>query len=185
MLRRASQAAETRERIVKAAVGLFQQRWYDEVSVQQVADEAGVALSTVVRHFPSKISLLTAAVFHREEGAVCGDDRPGDVEHEVGRLVDQYERRGDSLVRALALEQRVPELRSLLDEGRRQTRAWIERAFAPLLPGGPSEREAAIDDLVVGLDVNAWKVLRRDLGLSQARTVQHFVRAVRGLLRRD
>jgi len=49
-----------RERLVLAAVDLFTEQGYDETTVTQIADRAGVTKSTFFRHFPDKRELLVA-----------------------------------------------------------------------------------------------------------------------------
>ena len=49
-----------RERLVVAAVDLFTEQGYDETTVAQIADRAGVTRSTFFRHFPDKRELLVA-----------------------------------------------------------------------------------------------------------------------------
>jgi len=67
--------AETRERIVRAAIDQLAEGGYASASVQTVASRASVATGTVYRHFPSK-SQLFAEVFRRaaaRELAVMAD----------------------------------------------------------------------------------------------------------------
>src|SRR4051812_27053067 len=67
--------AETRERIVRAAIDQLAEGGYASAGVQAVASRAGVATGTVYRHFPSK-SELFAEVFRRasaRELAVMAD----------------------------------------------------------------------------------------------------------------
>ena len=49
-----------RERLVLAAVDLFQEQGYDDTTVAQIAERAGVTRSTFFRHFPDKRELLVA-----------------------------------------------------------------------------------------------------------------------------
>ena len=49
-----------RERIVMAAVDLFTEQGYDETTVVQIAERAGITKSTFFRHFPDKRELLSA-----------------------------------------------------------------------------------------------------------------------------
>jgi hypothetical protein len=56
----------------------------------------------------------------------------------------------------------------------------VQDTVAPLLPAGGAAEEV-VDLLVVATDVCAWKLLRRDRGLSAARTrarLESLVRAV-------
>ncbi len=49
-----------RERLVLAALDLFQEQGYDETTVAQIAERAGLTRSTFFRHFPDKRELLVA-----------------------------------------------------------------------------------------------------------------------------
>ncbi|HEX2892676.1 MAG TPA: TetR family transcriptional regulator [Marmoricola sp.] len=49
-----------RERIVLAAVDLFTEQGYDETTVAQIAERAGVTRSTFFRYFPDKREVLAA-----------------------------------------------------------------------------------------------------------------------------
>jgi AcrR family transcriptional regulator len=68
-----------RERIVAAAVDLFAARGYGEVTVSDVAAQAGTAKGSVYRHFESKEALFAAAVESVVAGVV------GDVRAAAGR----------------------------------------------------------------------------------------------------
>ncbi|SDX97922.1 transcriptional regulator, TetR family [Modestobacter sp. DSM 44400] len=52
---------QTREAIVDAAAALFSERGFDAVSVQQIAQRAGVVEKTVFNHFPVKEGLVFEA----------------------------------------------------------------------------------------------------------------------------
>jgi AcrR family transcriptional regulator len=49
-----------RERIVLAALDLFTEQGYDDTTVAQIAERAGITKSTFFRHFPDKRELLAA-----------------------------------------------------------------------------------------------------------------------------
>src|SRR4051794_28439868 len=49
-----------RERLVVAAVELFSEQGYDDTTVAQISERAGVTKSTFFRHFPDKRDLLVA-----------------------------------------------------------------------------------------------------------------------------
>jgi AcrR family transcriptional regulator len=57
---------ETRQAISDVATGMFVARGFDEVTIAQVADAAGVAKMTVTNYFPRKEDL----VFDRAEGII-------------------------------------------------------------------------------------------------------------------
>jgi AcrR family transcriptional regulator len=51
---------DARERLVAAALHLFSERGYDNTTVAEIADRAGLTKSTFFRHFPDKRELLAA-----------------------------------------------------------------------------------------------------------------------------
>ncbi|GAA0362765.1 TetR/AcrR family transcriptional regulator [Actinoallomurus spadix] len=61
--RRERKKAATRQAIADAALRLFLERGYEQVSVRDIADAADVATATVFKHFPGKEAL----VFDEEE----------------------------------------------------------------------------------------------------------------------
>jgi AcrR family transcriptional regulator len=55
-------AAETRERLLRAAADVFAERGYDGTRVADIAAAAGVSNGALYAHFPSKAELLVAAL---------------------------------------------------------------------------------------------------------------------------
>jgi AcrR family transcriptional regulator len=51
---------DARERLVSAALQLFSEHGYDETTVAQIAQQAGLTKSTFHRHFPDKRDVLAA-----------------------------------------------------------------------------------------------------------------------------
>ncbi|WP_031074823.1 TetR/AcrR family transcriptional regulator [Streptomyces sp. NRRL WC-3742] len=51
---------DARQRLVVAALGLFAEQGYDETTVAQIAERAGLTRSTFFRHFTDKREILTA-----------------------------------------------------------------------------------------------------------------------------
>ena len=49
---------DARARLVAAALDLFNERGYDETTVAQIAERAGLTKSTFFRHFPDKREVL-------------------------------------------------------------------------------------------------------------------------------
>ena len=184
MRSRADRVAETRMRILQAAYELFLEQNYDEVSLERVAERAGLSKQTVIRQFGSKDRLAYAVVDWqrpREEAARLVE--PGDVRGAVKTLVERYERMGDANVRILQLESRVPAIRYLLEQGRESHAAWVARVFAPFLPRrrGRAHRRRAMA-FYAATEVMLWKLLRRDLGLSRKETEAVLLALVSGLV---
>jgi AcrR family transcriptional regulator len=57
MERRAERKAETRERIVRAALKHFVEKGYKETSIKEIAEEAGVSMGATYVHFTNKEDL--------------------------------------------------------------------------------------------------------------------------------
>jgi len=178
MSARRAAAEATRSRILDAAAQAFITHWFDEVTIQAVAADAGVSGQTVLNHFGDKETLFAAAAGRLSEQIESrrGEAPPGDVDAAIDALVHDYEVTGDGVIRALALEERVPSLRPLLAQGRDFHRAWVERTF---------DRPDLVVELVVATDVYAWKLLRRDQGLSRDATRDAMHRIVLALLALD
>lgn len=70
--RRAEQARATRRRIIAAATEQFVAHGYGATLLDQVAEQAGVAIQTVYFHFGNKRTLLKEAL----DVAAVGDDEP-------------------------------------------------------------------------------------------------------------
>src|SRR5687767_12031760 len=124
---RAASTEATRERILDVAYAQFMDRWYDEVTLRDLAREAGVALQTVVNHFGSKENVFFAVVdrYGATIAQLRGGAGPDDIPGAAAALAADYEQTGDTGVRMLALEERVPTIAEVLAMGRQQHRAWV------------------------------------------------------------
>lgn len=159
-------------------------QWFDEITLELVAKDAGVTVQTVIRRFGGKEGLITRA------GQVLSEQikeqrtaPPGDLAGMVTRLLADYEQTGDAVLRLLALELRHPVLKPFLDFGRREHRDWTAGVFASRLHRlKPAARDAALDALVVATDVYTWKLLRRDRANSVAATQTILVRLIQAIL---
>lgn len=172
----ASEATSTR--ILDAAVRLFTDRPYEDVSLEVVASEAGVTKRTVLRRFGSKDALFGEAMQRaRDEMIRQREAAPvGDVAGAVANVVEHYERWGANRLRLLAQEDRLPLIAEWVQGGRAWHRRWVQRVFAPQIAQlrGP-ERRRRIAALVVLTDVYTWRLLRLDLGLSRRETERTLV----------
>ena len=174
MSTRAAAVEVTRERILQAACDAFVQGWYDDVTLRDVAADAGVALQTLVNHFGSKEALFGAAA-ERISDAISTlrwTVAVGDLEGAATTLVDDYEQTGDFTLRTLEIEERAPVVQPLIARGRRGHQEWVEHVFAAALAGLRGvDRRRRVAQLVVATDVFTWKLLRRDKGLSRDQTI--------------
>jgi AcrR family transcriptional regulator len=174
MSTRAAAVEVTRERILQAACDAFMQGWYDDVTLRDVAADAGVAPQTLVNHFGNKDALFGAAAerIGDQISALRWTVVAGDLKGAATTLVDDYEQTGDFTLRTLAIEDRVPVVRPVLAAGRRGHQDWVEHVFATALTGLRGvDRKRRVAQLVVATDVFTWKLLRRDKGLSRDQTI--------------
>ena len=174
MSTRTAAAEVTRERILQAACDAFMHRWYDDVTLRDIASDAGVALQTLVNHFGNKEALFGAAAEQISEtiSTLRWTVAEGDLDGAATTLVDDYEQTGDFTLRTLAIEERVPVVRPLLAVGRRGHQEWVEHIFAAALTGLRGvDRKRRVAQLVVATDVFTWKLLRHDKELSREQTI--------------
>ena len=186
MRARAEAAAETGQRILEATIELHSERFFDQVSLEDIAERAGVTVRTVIRRFGSKERLIEAAAEEGERRVTNQRYQApiGDIEGAINNLVDHYEEWGDTVLRLLAQEERVAAFRSITDAGRAFHHEWVERTFAPLLAKRTGEeRRRLLAELIAVCDVYFWKLLRRDLSLSREQTelaIRETILALKG-----
>ncbi len=178
--RRAEQQAETRRRIVEAAVELHGSVGPALTTYSMVAERAGVQRHTLYAHFPDERSLFMAC-----SGLVNERDPPPeaaawrDVEDRRERLAaglravyDWYERNA-----TLASQRAARRRTSCADKRGHQLRfapsmaAWHEVLGADL-----SLKQRAV--LRLALSFFTWRSLVREGGLEQRAAVEAMVRAI-------
>lgn len=181
---RAEKAAQTGRRIVEVFLDRLLNLWYDEITLQDVASQAGVTVQTILRRFDGKEALLGEAVKLLGEQINRRRSAPGgDLEQLVRHLVQDYESVGDAVIRLLAMELRYPALEPVLAHGRREHRRWVGHIFQDALARLPqTHRALALEALIVQTDVYTWKLLRRDMGHSVEHTQTQMVRLLRAVL---
>lgn len=169
---RADDMLATRERIVRAMVGLALVHDYEDITLAAIAAAAEVSHQTVLNHFQSKEGVAAAAaeVIARETEAARDAAVPGDGRGAITILVDEYERIGDAGVRWAMTADRLGALAGMLEAARTKHQAWLDRIFAARLPKAERARQRTIEALHVATDLYTWKLLRRDLGHDRAHT---------------
>ncbi len=185
MSHRAVTVARTRERLLSVAREHFVTRPYDEVTLGEIAREAGVAQQTLLNHFSSKDGLFLAFThaLQEEVHALRGAPKPRDAPGAARAVVRQYERLGDANVRLAHAAERIPALAEAVAQARRQHQAWLEDVFRDQLPTDPSRRRHLLAQLYVATDVHTWHLLRRELARSRTETttvIESMIRAVLG-----
>ena len=96
---RARKKLATETALLQAAIELFQTRGYDETTVQDITDAAGVSQRTFFRYFPTKDAVLLTELTRREADLRAmlsrrPDEEPGDLAlaillHLAGEVSDE------------------------------------------------------------------------------------------------
>ena len=122
--------AETRRRLLDAAIVCLIDRGYANTTTSEIAERAGLSRGAQLYHFPKKEELLTSAVEHLIELKF------GEMKEKVSRLTNENDRR------AMAID-------SLWEtfNGRLAT-AWIELAVASRTDSYLRESVSAANDRV-------------------------------------
>ena len=182
---RAIAVERTSTRIMEAAVVLFRSRPFAEVTLQAIADAAGVTLQTVLRRFGSKENLFRSAADAHSDGIRKAREvtTPGDVPEIVRTLVASYEQMGDLNWRGVSQEDQFPLIKQLFDMARENHRRWVEVNFADILaPARGAERERRTLLLFAATDFYIWKLYRWDLGRSREWTTGRMSDLVTALI---
>jgi AcrR family transcriptional regulator len=183
MSKRATRAAQTTEQIAVATEVLLASVPIAEITLQAVAERAGVTVQTVLRHMGSRDGCFDAVGerIGARIDAQRGGAEPGDLGGAISGLLAHYEAEGRLVLNLLVQDQRGgdPLAARFVAEGRAYHRAWVERSFAPQLAGrGRRDKRELVDALVAATDLYVWKLLRLDLGRSAAATAAIIERLV-------
>jgi AcrR family transcriptional regulator len=168
---RAAGAEANTERILRAAHDLWLERPYDQITLNAVAERAGVGVQTLIRRVRTKDGLARAV--NAWVGPQIATDRGdaaatrGDPPAVAAAIARHYERWGESTDRMLRQEHVSPALADAAAAGRVAHREWIEAAFAPALAALRPEVRRRLRARLVGVcGVELWHVLRRAERLS-------------------
>jgi AcrR family transcriptional regulator len=176
---RARSVEETRNRVLEAFFELASVRMFPEISLDDVASEAGVSVQTVLRHFGNRDSLIDQTMAYGAERVGAEMEAPvGDVAAAARAIVDHHERRGRTALLMLAQETSHPQIAKITGLGRDLHRRWVQRVFEPFI--GNDEDLANL--LVVATDVYTWKLLRLDMKLTRGRAERHLARLLQSIL---
>jgi AcrR family transcriptional regulator len=178
--RRAEQQAQTRQRIVEAAVDLHSTIGPAATTVSMIAERARVQRHTFYAHFPDERSLLLACSGHVE-----GDDPLPDAAA-WRAIADPRERLRAGLVAIYAWYARHELLVACVlrdAEHHAPTREISATRWGPLMAAYREtlgERLNANQRAMLGLALSyyTWRTLARESGLSQEGAVDAMVRSV-------
>ncbi len=185
MSKRAESAARTERAIFEAAAKLWQERPFVEITLDAIAELAGVSVRTVIRRYGSKEGLYEIGIQNqtRDMPAEREKAKVGDIDSAVESLLVDYEAFGDGMLRLLAVEEQLSAAKQVLKAGRLYHREWCERIFAPFLKdqADTPSYEERLNAFVAASDIYVWKLLRKDLAcdLDHCKTVMK--RLLKGL----
>jgi AcrR family transcriptional regulator len=160
--KRAERQAETRQRIVEAAVELHRTKGPARTTVSDVARAAGVQRHTVYAHFPEERELLLACSGHYAQLHPPPDpaswesvgDPAGRLRQGLGAVYEYFEETADMLTSVLRDAEIDPLVREIVQVRRAGPMLRVRESLASAARG--KRGLAAVD---VALDFHAWKKL--------------------------
>lgn len=179
--KRADQEAETRQRIVEAALALHGEVGPNATTISLIAERAGVQRHTVYAHLPDeRTTFMACSGLHLERAPLPSpaawealNEPEARLRAALSALYAWFERHE----RLMALVLRDAETNSTLRE-------VSELRFAPAIggifasvAGGLAEQGLAA--LRLALSFHTWRTLAREAGLDKSRAIALMVRAVR------
>jgi AcrR family transcriptional regulator len=102
-----------RQRLLAAALGLFEAQGFDATTIDQIADRADVARQTVLNHYPAKKDFVAAWGERRRTALAAIDDVPDgsarDGLHRIMSALAEINVREERLTRQLRDQRIVPQ----------------------------------------------------------------------------
>jgi AcrR family transcriptional regulator len=183
--KRAERQAETRQRIVEAAVALHRERGAANTTITEIAERAGVQRLTVYHHFPDDAALLDGCSSHwwglHPLPDVTGwADVDGLEERLRAALRDLYtyyaetEDMSEKFLRDASLVSAVGDLVE------RTWRPYLQNARDVVARASTSRRRTVLAAISLALDYYTWRTLVREGGLSVEEAVEVAVATVCG-----
>jgi AcrR family transcriptional regulator len=171
--RRAERQADTRRRIVEAAVDLHSTVGPSRTSISAVAERAGVQRHTVYAHFPDEPSLFRACSAHWRDQHPFPSVESLDLRAALTSVYAWYEQVEEALALFARDADRYPEI-------------WTERArrfeaVADALAKPLGRRRIVRAAVGHALAFETWRSLVRREGLTNRQVVDAMVAFVRGL----
>lgn len=186
MRARARSVEQTGERILDSAKERFSKLAFDEVTLNDVADDAGVTVQTVIRRFGSKEELFSTLA-ERESRRIIAEREPLEANAEtldsaVRALVAHYERDGETVLNLLSQETRFPMIAEVVATGREMHEKWVLKHCRPVLGGsGGAEARLRLEAAIAATDLYTWKLLRLDRGLGREDVEKTMLALLEGL----
>lgn len=167
---RSEQMLARHQQMIDAVFALIDRGSFGEVTLQGVADEAGVSIKTVTRHFGSKEELLRQAM--AEATGAEEDSRKvavGDLDAVAEVLGERYEQMAEAIYRMGDIELTYTWLSDWVQMARTSHLDWLADAFAPWLPPRGHERQDRLMCLFSATEIRSWWAIRHRFGYSPAR----------------
>jgi AcrR family transcriptional regulator len=183
--KRAERQAQTRRRIVEAAVALHLERGVAQTTITEVAERAGVQRLTVYNHFPDDAALLESCSDHwwglhplPDVGAWAKVDGLEErLRAALRDLYPYYARTEGMNEKFLSDAPLVPAVGDLLD---RTWRPYLRAARDVVARASKrSRRRTLLGAIALALDFHTWQTLVRAGGLSVDEAIDVAVAAVR------
>jgi AcrR family transcriptional regulator len=185
-------AAEHRQQVLDAAARLFAERGLQVVTMEEIAQAAGVGKGTLYRRYTDKgqlvLALMGTCVARLQDDLVesqCGADSALDqLDAVLARLVGWIEEHTDQL--AVLADQAAGDRRGAMLGG--PLYQWLHAVVVCLLERADQEGEAWVEDcvyvadaLLAALDIDLYLFQRHDRGYSPARILAGLRQLVAGL----
>lgn len=183
MAKRAALAAETRRRIVDAAVALHAERGVLAAKPADIAVQADVALTTYYKHFPTIGDLVRACTTRGREVIPPPDlsalralppDPALRIEAMVRTLYQYYEAREPWLYAGRTEERHIPEVQPVMEGLRGVRDAFVRAALA-----GTGVGRQTVGVVTALVDFWAWRILRREVGLTREEMIRSVTEAAK------
>jgi AcrR family transcriptional regulator len=154
---------ERRDRIIDVAIDLAEAGGFENVRQRDVADQAGIALGTLYKSFPSKENILVAALeretqtLERKMGAKPAEgDSPSDRLQSLFKIVTRAMCRKPKYARAVirAMSSGVPEIAGSVAGYQERMKGIIVSAMRG--PGSDSVEISKREDLVAAYLQRIW-----------------------------
>jgi AcrR family transcriptional regulator len=165
------QAAQTRRDILAAARELFVERGYASTSMQQIADEAGVALQTVYSSVGAKASIILALVDLIDEEAGLEELIPAFMaETDPRRMIARgvrisyrfVERRGDYIAALISAAAVDKDAAAALTESKSRHYQGALQIARKLMASGAVQPGLALEDVHAAFALNTWAATQMD-----------------------
>ena len=178
--KRAEQQAETRQRIIDAAIDLHTEIGPAKTTFSMVAEKAGVQRHTLYAHFPDERALVMACSGHMQEQSPPPDaekwrgikDRRERLSTGLSEIYGWFEKHAQLLSSVL----RDAEHYALVQEVSKLRYAPAIDLWHEVLEAGMKDKQRAMVNLA--LSFYTWRTLTRDSGLKTSAAVTQMVEAI-------